>query len=396
MNDYSNYFDDTLNNKLKNDGEYFLQQQLSEYGIDGIIDNVSVRFIVQTSGNVLNELKEERKIITEMQADIVEGSLVEFNNEQYLVVSEIDEVLEVYKRAKMIKINDILKIIIDGLEEEIPVIRSDKSNNFVVDGEDELKQLVLPYGMIGARMQNNIITSKIDYNINNRFIINEMAWKVNNIDKSRQEGIIIITLEKDLINLDDDNLSNEIANYNTKIPVINVLTGYVETIGVGEEIYLEIQIIENNKIIEAPTYSIVSDNANVNIENNKITGVAVGSSILTISYGVTEVTVNINIQATPNNEIELIINGSSQIKFGEQIEYQCNPTQNGANISNEDDLWYITNNLSQSTDLAIIVDTDTNKCTIQGNLNFESDVFYLWYQHNTLNKIYKEIQVIGR
>ena len=103
------------------------------------------------------------------------------------------------------------------------------------DRSRENKNIVTPDGFIDVRVQYNADTDQVTSN--NRFLFNGKAFRVRSVSDLTDNNIITLTMVKDVINLDMDDVANNIANaydYNYSISIIQddfeQLVGYSATL----------------------------------------------------------------------------------------------------------------------------------------------------------------------
>ncbi len=90
----------------------------------------------------------------------------------------------------------------------------DEFRFYNTQGVEETKYMRLPDNQKLIMMQNNVLTETLDYT--QRFIFNEMAWKIIDFDRATGDTILFITVEKSPINSQSDDEDNEIAGDQNK------------------------------------------------------------------------------------------------------------------------------------------------------------------------------------
>ena len=121
MKDYSTYYEDS-NHRMLDDAILLFDLQLgSNEGFDVVIDKVACRILIYNHLNDLNESKEERIITCKKDIKIGRGSIVEFQNEDYIVNTEMDDHIT-HLKGKMTRVNSALKFKYNNTIYSIPAI----------------------------------------------------------------------------------------------------------------------------------------------------------------------------------------------------------------------------------------------------------------------------------
>ena len=177
-----------------------------------IIDNsIHEKVIIKQSKNEDNPFKEERIINFYPKSNIKRGSIINFNEEDYLVVSDIDKDKKVYYKGSMQKTTRNLKFM-SKIEQskicEYPAIIDDQ-NKYTL-GVLEKKNYTIGDGRYSIIFPANEETLAIDRD--DRFYFNRSAWKVTDVNTTTQKGLINLMLGEDTINTNCDDVENEIAD----------------------------------------------------------------------------------------------------------------------------------------------------------------------------------------
>lgn len=228
-----------------------------------------------------------------------------------------------------------------------------------------------------------IITSRQNIDLAQRFLIDETAWFVVESDYISVKGILYLSLTEDKRDLYQDDLEENIAD----IVDLNKFQLIVENeeinLGIDEEyllsgkIYLNGNFYSNNIIVE-----ILDGNEFIDIDNDlRISGVSEGSATIRISMEENnEISqeVKINVVQTAQATTNYKLTGDSKLKWGRTKVYQSVKVVNGvpepisAIFTIEDKDKVIKNYEINSTSITITANTDNKvgdfyiKCDIDG------------------------------
>ncbi|KEH87235.1 hypothetical protein Z965_06475 [Clostridium novyi A str. BKT29909] len=316
---------------------------------------------------VFKELKQnynsyDDKIIF-TDSNLEQGDIVEFKKDKYIVISDKENVNNIYYRYIIRKLYKTIKIWIDDKLEEFSCFVETGNN---VTQED--KYINLPVGTIKLIMQENEKTDKITYN--NRFISMNNAYEVVGFT-SEYAGLKYVYAEKTQFNSEDDKV-NEIADatkhlHTYKLNVINKSPILINTN--DDPILLQVECTDNDKKVEKPTLTYSTDKEGIiKIEDNKIVPIKNGSCKLTIKFENVEETIDINVIEQETNNITIEINGAKKISWGDKEEYTVTLKNNGKSYSDRIE-FTLTDESGHDTKLAKIIEQDNTKgtCTIQAN-----------------------------
>lgn len=244
MKDYSNYRPPAKNKLLWSARKVF-EKQLNTNGKDVLVDGVPIKALIFEHTNPLNEDRIDRKFRCSDSTKIRRGSIVEYDNRYWLVISEPKR-REVYIMCKIIPCNNTL-VFQDkdnpSIIHEVPCVLSGKASSYAT-GEDKNKYFVLMDDKILITVPDNEITRQIE--LKKRFIFDHdklNVYEVTKIDTLTQKGLINITMKQDEYNPSKDRLDLNIADYrevdNNKPEEPLVEDGYVIVIeGVDTMVFM--------------------------------------------------------------------------------------------------------------------------------------------------------------
>lgn len=220
-----------------------------------------------------DKLNQKYKIIS--KTELQTGDIVEVDNTKYIIISDIG-FKDFYYKAIMQKVNHSAKFNFSGQIKVFDAIIETK----VFDTTTE-RYFELVDNEILIILQHNSDTEKIQ--LGQRIIKFNQVWKVKSINLT-QKGLVILTMESDLINSNDD-LINEIADrwlYEQKytITILNKQTSMY----VGDIIQLQVQVKDSNNNIVSKQLQFTSSDSNIaTINEGLITAVRVGTTTITVA-----------------------------------------------------------------------------------------------------------------
>jgi len=288
------------------------------YGAEGksvIIDDVTTQVIIQSHLNPLNEGKYDKKIHMPIDAIVNTGSIVEWEGNKWIIVSNIDDI-QAYKTASMIKSNNTLQFYDSSSTlHSIPCIISKGSISL-----DEQKIISTLDSEIVVQISNTDITRQIGMNY--VFKIGMRNYSVVNIDDIIIPGLLILKM-----------VYSEVEQV---FPVysVEILNGDSTSTQQGNNIQLNVQIKDHDLVL-SPTPSVIYTSSDVTKAIVSSTGListlTVGTSTITCKLQSDNTifdTFVVTIEAIPVVEtytLELTgsIQPDSEIKSGQVKTYTC-------------------------------------------------------------------------
>ena len=395
--DYNNHAKDILLNSSVRTFNIQLQAESQDIKIQDKI----IKAIVRNHGNPTNEFKEERYLIAGKEVDIKRGYIVNYLDEDYIIITDVDKDNEVYNTCKLLKTNRILKWINSkGDPCSSPCIIEDatKYSNGIYENKDikvgdTRQQLTIPDNKdtkdlyIGKR----ILTDKIH------------AYEVSDIKPSSPKGLRMMILEQTEIHHGIDNLDLLIADYygnahEYKVEILNksLILNINDTYKLQVNVYDKQTKIDNPEII----YDVY-DKEIASIENGILTGLKEGTTNIVVRYKDIADTINVQVvtQQIPSNNYSIEIIGKDSMAIDRTRDYLVKIYNNG--IETTDNVkWSITDENGNSTDYASIVSSDNTKCTVKTTSEWifgndgKSKYFYLHCKaNNVVDECVKKIKV---
>lgn len=179
-----------------------------------------------------------------------------------------------------------------------------------------------------------IITSRKNIELSQRFLIDETAWLVVETDYISVKGIIYLSLTEDKKDLYEDDINNDIADivdlnkFQLKLEETEITLGIDETYQLSGKTYLNGNLYSSDIIVE-----ILEGEENISIDENlKITGVKEGNTKLRISMEENnEISqeLNVTIQESAPANVVYDLKGDASIKWGRTKVYQFVRIVNG-------------------------------------------------------------------
>ena len=179
-----------------------------------------------------------------------------------------------------------------------------------------------------------IITSRKNIELSQRFLIDETAWSVVETDYISVKGIIYLSLTEDKKDLYEDDINNDIADivdlnkFQLKLEETEITLGINETYQLSGKTYLNGNLYSSDIIVE-----ILEGEENISIDENlRITSIKEGNTKLRISMEENnEISqeLNITIQESAPTNVVYDLKGDASIKWGRTKVYQFVRVVNG-------------------------------------------------------------------
>jgi len=343
----------TMNNS---DFDYLL----NTVGVDVTINNNSASVLIFNTS--VNEFFDDKKIFS--QSPLKRGDLVNFQDNDYLVISEVNGSRRGNYYAGLLRnTNYRVKFNYNGFIKSFPAILTNQALGL----ETNRFSVTLPDGTILIYMQENDDTLAIS--INQRFIKNGCAYKIVGINRS-MKGLIILTCEVDTFQV-NDNREKEIVDdtYTFNITFIN---GNSASITVGNTLQLTSELRCNGSLVENPGFVYTYSSSNPDVaevdENGLITAISEGVATITLTLSAddndsisTSIEITVESAVVPDNYTINII-GADQIAYGQTETFTAVVKNNGV-VVNEPVIWSLVNETGQGN----IIDYDDASCTVKNN-----------------------------
>lgn len=209
-----------------------------------------------------------------------------------------------------------------------------------------------------------IIMPNCNIPIDTRFILGSRAWKVVGYDDLSTPGIVFLSLEQDKIDLQKDDLDNKIADNAHDEWSIKLNTDSYKKL-VGEDFLISYSLYKNQIEVDQPV-QFTSNSSSVQINNDVISTVAVGSAEIVVSLVNNKevfetVTVEV-VEEIIEENISFKIIGPDSVKWGETQRYFAQKFVNGEEVSSTFSYSVI------DTNSLVKTKTDESYCNITAKL----------------------------
>lgn len=357
MSDNQYFGNNYPNNLLLDEAKrrFDVQRYQSLEGYDVIIDGVTERVVIQNHTNPLNQSKYDKKIHCTIDSNIHTGSIVEWQNKKWLVVSKIYDNLA-YKTASILECNSTLNVYKNSILYKVPCIVEDAIRLYSM-GADENKYIIQPSTDIIIRVPNNEVTTLIKRD--EVYQIGLSNYKVVDISDIINPGLLIL---KCTWSAEDQHL----PNYS-----INILNGDNIQVNISDSFQIQCEVLDGDKVL-SPTPPLVYASSDETIaiidESGVVNILSTGVVTFTVSLKDNENIKNsiiVEFIDEPQHNYMVIISGNTSIVKGRTATYTAKFTDNGIPVSMLSEFW-LTDDLGNPTTLATITEHDSvaNTCVV--------------------------------
>ena len=367
---------------------YDIRRYNSAEGYSVVIDDITTQVIIQSHSNPLNEGKYDKKIHIPVESVVNTGSIVEWDSNYWIIVSNIDD-LKAYKSASMVKSNNTLLFYTPLSNEnpilyEIPCIVGNISigneTNKYINTVDNTVPLTLP---------NNEITRQIKptdtYKIGqNNYTISSVA------DDISVNGLLIFKLEY-------SESQQILPSYS-----LSILNGELIQVNENNPLTINAQVTDttNNIILSSP--ELIFESSDVSIATiDSVTGVVSILGIGNVEFSckwlfgndvVVMDAISVEIVAEEQNNYTYSLVGNispdTEVKSGQTKTFTAHKFNNGIEIIDaEFDFSILDNEAPNAYTFIILSDT-------QISLKANSYTFYIYLRATDIsNGEYVEKQI---
>jgi hypothetical protein len=334
---------------------------LSMAGDDIYLNNDTMPKKALINNLSVNRQADIRTIST--KEEIKRGDLINWFNENWLIISEIGHKRYTYYKGIIQKCNYNIKFNFQGTIKQFPCIADSK----IFDIETN-QYLSIPAGKIVVTLPNNADTDNIT--LGQRFISMKNAWKVIGIDRTKN-GLLMLWCELDSI-ISSDDLVNEIANAGDYVYTIEITNGEIASIQENNTLQLTTQVKLNGNVVTDKTVTFSCDNPSIASvdENGLVTAISAGECIITASLAENPNvydTITITVTALPQHNYAVTISGSTSIVKNYTATYTATYTDNAVPITEESFFYITADDGVSTTTLATIQSQDptANTCVVK-------------------------------
>jgi hypothetical protein len=299
VSDYREYQKEQMQSKI--DSEFEMATDVFKVGYESIVGSNSFSDITARLERVLTPDKnayigdDYLKILpSSVDIDFRIGARFTYNDD-YWICFNTDNITSITKSGILRRCNSSLK-----WRDEYGNMRLGGNQRFVV-------------------LQENENSLKIRRDM--RFIFNDMAWRVANVEKTTHKGLIEISVEEHQFNEDYDDMANRIAdNIISGIYSIIVSTGDF-SLNIGDSETIVYNVYKSANIVPESCTLTSSDEEIISIDGNNITALSEGLAFVTIALDANPlISATIAIEVKAANATAHIV-GEDITRFGGTYRY---------------------------------------------------------------------------
>ena len=291
------YFDgDYANNKLLDDAIYrFEQQKQSLEGKDALTDGVPERIVVQNHTNPLNASKYDKKCSFDIQSKVHTGSLIEFDEKKWIVISKIFNKMA-YKVGSVLECNNTITLNKNHISHNIPCIIESSVRLYQL-GEKDNKYLSEPSTNIIIRVPNNDITRLIKRS--DVYKIGMQNYRVVDVNDVIEPGLLVLKMEFALSEQPKDS-----------IVTVTILNGEEVNMNYqSQTLQLNVEVKIDGETISNPEITYTSSNEEIATvdENGLVTTILNGICTITATYNDVSDSIDINSVTIIPDDFEIVL-----------------------------------------------------------------------------------------
>lgn len=327
---YGNNFKAVVQNQVERNFQRFLKS--SPNAINVKVNNTGNSIRVATLLDKENDTLYKRFFLCDKNDGVKIGDFLYWDNSIWLVFKRVTDTIQAYDKFDCIECRHHIKWVDKfGILKEIPCYLVAQTDEKVKANFRTWNDMITPQ----PNKSMEIITSRTDIELGQKFLIDETAWYVVESDYISVKDVIYLSLTEDKKDLYEDDIENNIANIIDLNKFVLKIQSNVIQLGIGENytidgrIYLNgvfysddilLEIIEGKELVE------------VN-EEMKITALAEGSVIMRVcmedhSEIYQDLTIVIS-QTAQEPTITYELRGNESIKWGRTTIFQCIKNTNG-------------------------------------------------------------------
>lgn len=287
------------------------------------------------------------------------GDLITWDNESWLVLSEVAQKRYTYYRSEIRKCNFTVNFVIDELVKPmaciIDSVTTDKLTNRLFE---------MPDGKMVITLPNNDLTEKIE--VNHRIVKFNTAWRVYGHDFT-EDGLIKLFVERQLPSEKDD-MVNEIPD-GLDLNYAIIINNSETELAPGATLQINAVVTLNSRVADKPLSFAVDNEELATIDSNGLlTAIDEGNVTITATMAdnpTIMATIIVTITDTPASVTELVINGPDSIIKGKTGEFTVTKLVNGIEQPCDVDFYLTGDNLPASA--FTLTKVTNNVCTIKCN-----------------------------
>lgn len=286
VSDYREYQKEQMQSKI--DSEFEMATDVFKVGYESIVGSNSFSNITARLERVLTPDKnayigdDYLKILpSSVDIDFRIGARFAYNDD-YWICFNTDNITSITKSGILRRCNSSLKWRDEyGNILEEPCVIDYFKFTYTYNNVDFDKTMRLGGNQRFVVLQENENSLKIRRDM--RFIFNDMAWRVANVEKTTHKGLIEISVEEHQFNEDYDDLTNRIAdNIISGIYSIIVSTGDF-SLNIGDSETIVYNVYKSANIVSENCTLTSSDDEIISINGNNVTALSEGLAFVTIA-----------------------------------------------------------------------------------------------------------------
>lgn len=319
------------------------------------IDGVVTQVIIQSHSNPLNQGKYDRKIHMPIETVVRTGSLVEWENNIWLITSNIDD-LQSYKSASMVECNNTLKFYspITSTLYSIPCIITNK----LTLSEDENKYLTTVDNQFYLIVSSSATTLQIKPD--DVFKLGTYNYQVTTVfDDVTIPGILIFKMKYSEVEATTHTYTTTIQNPDSTLYVDDTLT-------------LSVICTDNGSTVSSPILTYSSSDTDVATVSSVgvVTCIAEGTALITATFNSVSGTLNLIVQSEViEDNYTVLVSGASTVKLNSNITLTSTIYNNGTEDSSKSVTWTFSNQDLSSNIYCTLVSSTGSSITLKATSN---------------------------
>jgi hypothetical protein len=309
--------------------------------------------------------------IIRTKASIQTGDLIDYRDERYLIISQIDR-NNLSNRSRMRKCNYSIAFNWSG---------NIKWFDAVIDGDtfsvEEGRIMSLPIGKINVYLQDS--SDAKDIKLDQRFFNSNQPFIVEGLDRTNK-GVVKLNCKLDSFNPAYDDVENNIVDrwkYETNhMYTLSITNGTSANVMLNDTIQLICVATDNDDLIDIPTITYSSSHPNVvSVDNQgKVMGIEVGQAIITASmtyHPTISNTIQITVVEEMSHNYSILLSGEVAIKLGQSKSYVAAIYDNGSEVIDQSIQWILKNQDNSTPVKGSITANTGNSSTIKAGSQYE-------------------------
>lgn len=325
---YGSSFKDVVQHQIGHNFQRFLNSSPNAENVK-INNGNFIRVAILTDKE--NDTLYKKFFLCDKNDNVKIGDFLYWKDSIWLVFKKVVDTIDAYDKFDCLECRHNIKWIDDyGVLKETPCY-------LVAQTDEKIKANFRTWNNMITPQPNKfmeIITSRNDIKLGQKFLVDETAWYVVESDYISVKDVLYLSLTEDKKDLYTDDIENNIAN----IVDLNKFTLSIQSnlicLGINEEYQLEGRVYLNGLFYSDDVeLEIIEGQEFVNIDNMIITGVSVGTVKARVYMAEhPEIYQNLDIRIEETAQEPIItyeLRGDDSIKWGRSKTYQCIKITNG-------------------------------------------------------------------